>query len=90
MVLISYLLQRRIRWKKYSKELAINVKPDPHQNFLKFKVKYVEDGDVGKEYNTALAGSKAAYEEFLGHVFNNMTNLKRRLRSFGGPGQRQS
>ena len=62
--------------KKFSKELEINVEPDPHQNFLvKFKVKYIEEGDVGKEYNTALAQSKAAYEAFLGHVFSNTNAL---------------
>ena len=62
--------------KKFSKKIKIDVTPDPHENFLvKFKVKYVEEGDVGKEYNTNLAQSKAAYDAFLGHVFTNTNNL---------------
>ena len=62
--------------KKFSKKIKIDVTPDPHENFLvKFKVKYVEAGDVGKEYNSTLAKSKAEYDAFLGHVFTNTSSL---------------
>lgn len=68
--------------KKFSKKIKIDVTPDPHENFLvKFKVKYVEEGDVGKEYNTNLAASKAGYETFLGRIFDNTNDLGKAIDS---------
>ena len=77
--------------KKFSKEIKIDVTPDPHENFLvKFKVKYVEEGDVGTEYNTTLAQSKASYETFLGRLFGNIDNLDKAIGTAfpdDGPGE---
>ena len=62
--------------KTFSKKIEVSVTPDPHENFLvKFTVNYVEEGDVGAEYNTSLANSKAAYETFLGRMFDSMDVL---------------
>ena len=59
--------------KTFSKKIEISVTPDPHENFLvKFTVNYVEEGDVGAEYNTLLTSSETNYEAFMTKLFNTM------------------
>ena len=62
--------------KTFSKKIEVSVTPDPHENFLvKFTVNYVEEGDVGAEYNTLLTNSEASYQEFLTRLHTNMDGL---------------
>ena len=71
--------------KQFSKKIEIEVTPDPHENFLvKFTVNYVEEGDVGAEYNTILGSSATNYEEFLTRLHTNMDALDAAI-SFGFP-----
>ena len=64
--------------KTFSKKITIDVTPDPHENFLvKFKVKYIQEGDVGAEYNTTLSQSKVAYETFLDRMFESGNSSSR-------------
>ena len=71
--------------KKFSKKIEIDVTPDPHENFLvKFTVNYVEEGDVGAEYNTILSESETNYEEFLNRLHTNTDALDAAI-SFGFP-----